>query len=119
MCVLFGVSLEVGSLLRFPQNVRGQRCGASRRSRNTAPDDIETKGGIMNEAARQRKYVKGLRLIEEAFTVLRGPLEIDDKESPARDEVYVAQCLAKARDALHTIIQERTRQGISAAPKDE
>jgi hypothetical protein len=68
-----------------------------------------------SEAIRQRRYIEGLRLIEEAFNTLREPLNIDEEESVERPEVQIALQLTGTRDKLSELILQRQRQGIKAA----
>jgi hypothetical protein len=69
----------------------------------------------MNEETRQRQYVEGLRLIEQAFDTLREPLGIDEQPGENRPEVQVALQLTAARDKLYALALERQQQGIKAA----
>ena len=69
----------------------------------------------MNEETRQRHYVNGLRLIEEAFNTLREPLSVDEQDGVDRPEVQIALLLTEARDKLYQLTLERQQQGIKAA----
>jgi hypothetical protein len=68
----------------------------------------------MNEETRQRKYLDGLRLVEEAFDTLREPLNVDEQDSVLRAEAQIAYQLTQVRDKLHELILQRQRRGITA-----
>jgi adenine C2-methylase RlmN of 23S rRNA A2503 and tRNA A37 len=59
----------------------------------------------MDEATRQRLYLEGLRLIEEAFNTLREPLDIDEQAGEERPEVQLALQLTAARNNLRELIR--------------
>jgi hypothetical protein len=69
----------------------------------------------MDEQERQRRYVKGLGLLDQAFESLRDALEIDDKDDVGRPELQIALLLRDARDQLHELTIEGQPRGIKAA----
>jgi hypothetical protein len=73
----------------------------------------------MTEEIRQRQYIKGMRLLSEAFDTLREPLDIDEQPEIEREEAKIASLINGAREQMDALIYKRQQGGINAAPEEE
>ena len=64
----------------------------------------------MNTDTQHKEYMKGLKLIAEAFDILREPLELDEKPEIWREEAQVGLHIIKARDKLRSIVSSHDQQ---------